>query len=363
MVAPELRLRARGEVARGAFVLTIDLDEPLRGVTALVGRSGAGKSTFLRLLGGFEPRAAAQVALGDERWQEGDGRSLPPHARAVGTVFQEPRLFPHLDVRGNLRFAANSGRKRKGTRLALDEVVQFLDLAPLTQLRPHQLSGGQQQRVALGRALLTPAKLWLFDEPLSSLDAKSRQEIAPYLQRLCKRHAVPIVYVSHSLAEVLTIADQVLVAAEGCVRPVPSLAEFSTSFANPLLGDEAGAVVACRFRRYDPRYQLSELIFGATTLYAPGNLAAAGPVVLLQIPARDVSLATEPVRHVSILNRVEGEIDALRQQGDSVLARVRCGEQKLLARVTRRAVEELRLAPGTRVQALIKSVVVRAVDG
>lgn len=353
-----MRLCAHGEVARGAFVLQADVDLHLRGVAALVGRSGAGKSTFLRLLGGFLPSAAVEVEVGGERWQ-GAGKALPAHLRPVCTVFQEPRLFPHLDAAGNLRFAARAGRHRGGTRLAFDEVVSFLELGPLLPLRPHQLSGGQRQRVALARALLAPAKLWLFDEPLAALDPASRQEIAPYLQRLCRRHAVPIVYVSHALEEVLALADHVLVAANGRVAEVHSLADFSTSFDNPLLGDDAGAVIACRFRRYDARYRLSELAFGTETLYAPGDLAAFGPVVLLHIPARDVSLATAPVAHVSILNRVDAVVEALREQGDAVLVRVRCGEQKLLARVTRRSVDELGLAAGVRVQALIKSAAVR----
>ena len=356
-----MRLRAQGEVVRGGFVLRADVDMNLRGVAALVGRSGAGKSTFLRLLAGFEPGAAADVEVDGDVWQSaGKGAALAAHARAVGIVFQEPRLFPHLDAAANLRFAARCGRRRKGTRLAFDEVVEFLDLAPLLALRPHQLSGGQRQRVALGRALLTPAKLWLFDEPLAALDAVSRAEIAPYLQRLCRHHAVPIVYVSHAIREVLAIADQVLVAADGRVVEVPSLAEFSTSFDNPLLGEDAGAVVAGHFHRYDPRYRLSELTFGTATLYAPGDLSALGPVVLLQIPARDVSLATSPVKDISVLNRVDAVVDALNEQGDSVLVRVRCAEQRLLALLTRRSVDELRLAPGVRVQALIKSVAVRA---
>ena len=356
-----MKLRAQGEVRRGGFQLCADVDMNLRGVAALVGRSGAGKSTFLRLLAGFEPGAAADVEVSGESWQSaGGGATLAAHARAVGLVFQEPRLFPHLDAGANLRFAARAGRRREGTRLAFDEVVEFLDLTPLLPLRPHQLSGGQRQRVALGRALLTPAKLWLFDEPLTALDAPSRAEIAPYLQRLCRHHAVPIVYVSHAIREVLAIADQVLVAADGRVEEVPSLAEFSTSFDNPLLGEDAGAIVACHFRQYDPRYRLSELTFGGTTLFAPGDLAAQGPVVLLQIPARDVSLATGPVRNISVLNRVDAVVDALNEHGDSVLVRVRCGEQRLLALLTRRSVDELRLAPGMRVQALIKSVAVRA---
>ena len=358
-----MRLRVAGRVTRGSFALGLDLDFALDGVAALVGASGAGKSTLLRLIAGFEPNAPATVQVDGEHWQDASAarRSVAAHRRAVSTAFQEPRLFTHLTACGNLEFAAKA-RKRAGARLSFDDVVASLDLEPLLSRYPHQLSGGQRQRVALGRALLAPAKLWLFDEPMSALDADSRREIAPYLRRLCRRHEVPILYVSHSLPEVLSIADQVLLAAAGAVTRVDSLAAFSTSFQTPLLGDEPGAVIACTFQRYDPGYHLSELAFGPTTLFVPGDLAAAGPRLLLHIPARDVSLSTAPVDRVSILNRLPGVIDALHDQGDSMLARVRCGEQNLLARVTRRSVDELGLKPGVRVQALVKSVAVRAGD-
>ena len=357
-----MRLRAQGQVARGGFTLRLDLDVALDGVAALVGASGAGKSTLLRLLAGFEPQAPATVQVGDERWQDasGNSRTVAAHRRSVSTAFQEPRLFPHLTARGNLEYAAKA--RRSGVRLSFDDVVAFLDLEALLGRYPHQLSGGQRQRVALGRALMAPAKLWLFDEPMSALDADSRQEIAPYLHRLCRRHEVPILYVSHSLPEVLSIADQVLLAADGAVTPVDSLAAFSTSFQAPLLGDEAGAVIVCTFQRYDPRYRLSELAFDSATLFVPGDLSAAGPRFSLHIPARDVSLSTAPVDRVSILNRVPGVVDALQDQGDSMLARVRCGKQSLLARVTRRSVDELGLKPGVEVQALVKSVAVRTGD-
>ena len=360
-----MQLRVCGQVVRDGFTLSCDLDLELNGVAALVGASGAGKSTWLRLIAGFEPSAPATVEADGERWQAPQQRSIPAHSRSVSTVFQEPRLFPHLDARRNLEFGQRA-RKRAGTRLAFDDVVGALDLVPLLALYPHQLSGGQRQRVALGRALLAPAKLWLFDEPMSALDAQSRREIAPYLHSLCQRHAVPIVYVSHSLPEVLAVADQVLLAADGQVTLVESVAAFSTSFANPLLGDDPGAVVHCQFRGFDHRYRLSELAFGGASLYVPGDLAAAGPEVALFIPARDVSLSTASIHHVSILNRVDGEVEALRDQGDSVLARVRCGADDeaecLLARITHRSVDELGLAVGVRVQALIKSVAVRTGD-
>ena len=364
-----MRLRVYGRVVRGAFSLTADVDLEIDGVTALVGASGAGKSTVLRLIGGFEPDANVTVEVDGECWQHADRPrpALPPHARSVATVFQESRLFPHLNVRRNLEFASKAPA-RPGVRLSFAEVVRALDLEGLLAHFPHQLSGGQRQRVALGRALLAAAKLWLFDEPLSALDAPSRREIAPYLHRLCRRHAVPIIYVSHSLPEVLALADRVLLAADGRIALVDPIAAFSTSFdapstlGEPMLGDEAGAVIACQFKNYDRRYRLSELTFEGASLFVPGDLSSAADAerpILLHIPARDVSLSTAPVERVSILNRVDGEIDQVAEQGDSLLMRVRCGRQRLLARVTRRSADDLQLGTGVRVQALIKSVAVR----
>ena len=366
-----MRLRVQGRVARGSFSLDADVDLELEGVAALVGASGAGKSTVLRLIAGFEPEADACVEVDGERWQ-GGGRALPPHRRAVGTVFQESRLFPHLTARGNLAFAeraGGSGRKgRSGARLAFGEVVDFLDLQPLLDLRPQQLSGGQRQRVALGRTLLSPARLWLFDEPMSALDAPSRREIAPYLTALCRRHAVPILYVSHALPEVLRIADAFLLAAEGRVSVADSPAAFGAAFDDAEDGD-AGAVIACVFAHYDARYRLSALDFEGVRIHVPGDLSAAPGTILLHIPARDVSISTAPVEHLSILNRVDGVIDALDADAstdasaDAVLVRVRRGGQTLLARITRRSADELGLRVGMRVQALVKSAAVRAGDG
>ena len=352
-----MKLKVNGELVRNTgFRLRAALDMDLDGVAALVGASGSGKSTLLRVIAGFEPGAAVTVEVDGETWQN-DAASLAAHRRPVGTVFQEARLFPHLVARSNLTFAAHA--KRSGARLGFDEVVDFLDLEPLLGQYPGELSGGQRQRVALGRTLLSPAKVWLFDEPMSALDSASRREIAPYLARLCRRHDVPIVYVSHTLAEVLTMADQVMVAVDGDVSRVDSVGEFSTSFTKPSLGDESGAVVSCRFKTYDPHYRLSELAFGESSLFVRGDLSSAGPRIFLHIPARDVSLATTPIDRLSILNRVDGVVDAIDDQGDSALARVRCGDQFLLARVTRRSVDELGLAAGIGVQALIKSVAVR----
>lgn len=355
-----MQLAVQGRIERGDFALAADVNVEVVGVTALVGASGTGKSTLLRLIAGFEASAPVRVQADGEQWQGGSAPAVPAHRRAVGTVFQESRLFPHLTARGNLDFATRA--RRDGVRLSIGEVVDFLDLGPLLDLYPHQLSGGQRQRVALGRTLLAPAKLWLFDEPMSALDPPSRREIAPYLTALCRRHDVPIVYVSHSLPEVLSIAEQVWLAADGRVGPLDPAALGTSSLGAAAADTEAGAVIACRFERFDAEYGLSELLFEGATLYVPGDLSAAGPRILLHIPARDVSLSTAPVHHVSILNRVDGTIEATEASADqrgAVLVRVSCGSQHLLARVTQRSADQLDLALGMKVQALIKSVAVR----
>lgn len=205
----DLRLDIRSRHA--GFTLEIDRTIPLSGVTAIFGPSGAGKSTLLRIIAGFE-RGAGRVAFGHEVWEDGR-RFVPPHRRRVASVFQQPRLFPHLDVRGNLAYAARRARPPG----AVEAMIERFGLAPLSARRPETLSGGEAQRVALARALLTAPRLILMDEPLSALDQARRQEILPFIERLRDVAQVPILYVTHSTAEVARLSGQMLTLAAGRV--------------------------------------------------------------------------------------------------------------------------------------------------
>jgi molybdate transport system ATP-binding protein len=199
-------IEARFQGRLGAFRLDAELTLPAAGVTAIVGPSGCGKTTLLRCIAGLT-RLDGRLVVNGEAWQ--DGRQfLPPHRRAVGFVFQEASLLPHLSVRGNLLF----GFRRAGgpVRISVDEVVSLLGVEPLLDRPPGRLSGGERQRVAIGRALLSQPELLLMDEPLSGLDADSKAEIVTYLSRLHRALAMPILYVSHDPAEVARLAERVL---------------------------------------------------------------------------------------------------------------------------------------------------------
>jgi molybdate transport system ATP-binding protein len=202
------RIEARFRVARENFTLDVDLHLPDRGITALFGPSGCGKTTLLRAIAGLERVPGGRLAVSGERWQDAD-TFIPPHRRALGYVFQETSLFPHLSVRRNLEYGMKRVPENERT-LHWDEVIDWLGLAPLIRQQPHQLSGGQRQRVAIGRALLSSPRLLLMDEPLAALDASARAEILPYLDQLHQRLAIPVLYVSHAVEEVARLADHLL---------------------------------------------------------------------------------------------------------------------------------------------------------
>ncbi|MDC7806160.1 molybdenum ABC transporter ATP-binding protein [Luteimonas sp BLCC-B24] len=192
---------------RGRFARSVRIESSAR-VVALAGPSGAGKTSVLNAIAGLlRPRAGRIVV--DDRVLFDDARriDLPAHRRRIGYVFQDARLFPHLDVRRNLGYGRHA--RREVQAFAFDQVVELLGIAPLLARRPANLSGGEAQRVAIGRALLSQPALLLLDEPLSALDQARREELIPYLQRVRDDLAMPMLYVSHTLDDVRRIADEV----------------------------------------------------------------------------------------------------------------------------------------------------------
>jgi molybdate transport system ATP-binding protein len=199
----------------GAFRLEASFAFPAEGITALSGPSGSGKTTLLRCIAGLE-RLGGRLSVGGETWQD-KRRFVAPHRRPVGVVFQEASLLPHLSVRGNLLYGAK--RTSAKAEVGLDDTIDLLGLGPLLGRSTANLSGGERQRVALGRALLSQPRLLLMDEPLSSLDAGSKAEILPYLERLHRALAIPALYVSHDAGEIARLADRVLLMRDGKVTP------------------------------------------------------------------------------------------------------------------------------------------------
>lgn len=353
-------IRARLHLPRRDFTLDVALSLPERGVSALFGASGCGKTTVLRALAGLE-RAAGRVALGDAVWQDDATRHfVPTHQRAIGYVIQESVLFPHLDVRRNLDY----GRARIAPaqrRIALDQVVELLGIGHLLARRPDTLSGGERQRVAIARALATSPALLLMDEPLAALDAPRKAELLPYLERMHEELAIPIVYVSHALDEVVRLADHLVLMDAGRVAAEGPLPDMLARLDLPLaLGDDAGVVLEGTVAERDARWHLARLDIGEgpCSLWARDQGLPLGRRVRLRVLARDVSLARETQSGTSIGNQLRGKVEAIADDEHPALAlvRVRVGAVPLVARLTRRSVDGLGLAPGTPVWAQVKTV-------
>jgi len=351
-------LRVRLRVDRGAFRLDVDLDLPLRGISALFGHSGSGKTTVLRAIAGLERASGGVVALGDEVWQD-DARGVfvPVHRRAIGYVFQEASLFPHLSVRANLEF----GRKRVPVherRFALEPVTALLGIENLLERRPDGLSGGERQRVAIARALLASPRLLLMDEPLAALDLRRKLEILPYLERMHGELAIPIVYVSHAPDEVARLADHLVLLDDGkAVASGPLTETLARVDLPPSFADDAGVVLDTILAGHEED-ALSRLEFAGGALFVGRRREAVGTRLRCRIHARDVSLALDRPQGTSIVNRLPAVVRAVSATDTPghVLVQLRMGESPLLARITERSRRELGIAPGLRLWVQIKGV-------
>lgn len=324
------------------------------GVTALFGPSGSGKSSVIKVIAGLSRLAAGHVSLDGVTLAEGGRLHLPPHRRRVGVVFQEARLFPHLSVRRNLGYGRLFTPKAE-RRVAEGPVIDTLGIGHLLDRHPATLSGGEQQRVAIGRALLSSPRLLLMDEPLAALDAARRLEILPLIEALRDEFAIPIVYVSHAVEEVARLAAKVVVLGEGRVVREGAPADVLRAGRDRF---EIVSMVEGRLGAPDTAYQLTPVENPAGTLWLNGAIGPAGRAVRVLIHATDVALALEPPAGVTIRTVLSGRVaDIAGDGGPSVTVDVALdGDGRLAASVTRRAADELGLAAGRPVYALVKSV-------
>ncbi len=343
----------------GEFGLDVSFSVPEQGLTALFGRSGAGKTSVIAAIAGLlRPDEGHIRVSGRTLFDSASGEDVPVHRRRVGYVFQEGRLFPHLSVRDNLLY----GQRRSpvvNRRIDLDEILELLGIAALLGRRPRDLSGGEKQRVAIGRALLAQPEVLLMDEPLASLDAPRKREILPYLERLRDELRVPIVYVSHAIEEVVRLANLVVVLDSGRVAAAGTPEELGERLdLRPLLGEfESGAVIDASMEAYDAVFDLSTLAFDGGRLRVPGNAGVIGAKVRVRVRARDVSLATQKPVDISVQNIFEGSVEQVAEEpGAYAELKLRVGNTRFLSRVTRESVSRLGLRTGSRVFLLVKSV-------
>lgn len=330
------------------------------GITALFGRSGVGKTMLVNMLAGLHRPDHGRIALnGQVLFDSAVGIDVPPNRRRLGYVFQEDRLFPHLSVRSNLTYGMKLVPEAE-RRIRFNDVVDLLDIAALLDRRPHYLSGGEKQRVAIGRALLASPRLVLMDEPLASLDADRRAEILPFIEGLRDELDLPVVYVSHSMDEIVRLADTVVLMTRGEVAasgPVEDL--LSRLDLRPLTGRyDAGAVLSAVVEEHIAADQLTRLSVPGGSLLVAALALDVGTALRVRIRARDVTLALQPQEQVSVLNRFHGVVAQIAEdEGPHVDVLVDIGAP-LWARITRRSAAALGLAPGTPVYALIKSVAI-----
>lgn len=358
-------LEVRLNVDFPEFAVNVDLSLPGRGVTALYGHSGSGKTTCLRCIAGLEKATSGFISVNGDVWQDSDrGIFVPPHKRSLGYVFQEASLFPHLTVRGNLEF----GLKRIAARerqVNLEQATTLLGIDHLLTRQPDKLSGGERQRVGIARALLTSPRLLLLDEPLAALDAHRKSEILPYLERLHDELDIPMLYVSHSQDEVARLADHLVLLSDGKALASGPIGETLARLDLPLaMGDDAGVVIDGAVIAYDAAYHLVTVRIPKTDLtlrVAHCALEMSKPL-RFKVQARDVSLSLQAGDQSSILNRlpvtVVSEIPA--DNAAHVLVRLDADGTPLLARITRYSRDQLHLHPGQSLWAQIKSVALLA---
>lgn len=355
----------RLNIAYSGFSLDVDLNLPGRGVTALYGHSGSGKTTCLRCIAGLERAEQGFIRINDEIWQDSaNGIFVPPHKRALGYVFQEASLFPHLSVLANLQFGLKR-IARSQRRVDMAQATELLGIGHLLERHPQHLSGGERQRVGIARALLTSPKLLLMDEPLAALDSQRKSEILPYLQRLHDELDIPLLYVSHAQDEVARLADHLVLLSEGKALASGPIGETLARLDLPMaMGDDAGVIIEGQVCAYDAEYQLLSLQLPATDMsirvtHAP---MAVGQALRCKVHARDISLTLHNSEVSSILNRLPVTVVS-EQSADNaahVLIRLDAGGTPLLARITRYSRDQLGVHPGQSLWAQIKAVAVLA---
>ena len=351
----------RLELTREDFALDVDLALPGQGISVLFGPSGSGKTTLLRCVAGLEPPARGLVRIGGETWLDAAaGIDLPTWRRELGYVFQEASLFEHLDVRRNLQYGLRRAAPTAGTD-ALARAIALLGIGHLLDREVATLSGGERQRVAIARALATQPRLLLLDEPLAALDFARRQDILPWLEKMRDELSLPMLYVTHSADEVARLADHLVLLDAGRAAAAGPVVEVLSAIETPVaVGEDLGTLILARIVERDDAWNLVRAEFDQGDFWIGDQGAPLGRSVRLRVLARDVSLQLGEPAQTSVQNHLRCMVDVIADapHPSQAIVRLRCGSEQLLARVTRRAVHSLGLAPGRQVWALIKAVAI-----
>ena len=353
-----LRLNVKKQL--DPFELVVSEEIPLQGVTAIFGPSGAGKTSLLRLIAGFET-AIGSIEYADATWFDSTKRiNVRPHKRPVGYVHQQPVLFEHLSVQGNINLPLRFNRHRT-RRTKINDVIEAFDLSNLLTNSPATLSGGERQRVAMAQMVLSQPAIMLLDEPLAGLDLDRKAEILPFLHTLAYQLNIPTLYVSHQVDEISHICDRVLVLQQGKVKQFEQTsALFEHLDLHTLSGRlESGSIIQASCLNHDESYDLTHLQVDGQAISVPLiRSLGVGQAAYVRIRARDVSISLSRPIDISIRNVLKGIVASITPLDDSpfVEVEIRCGDAKILSRITRAALDSLQLDVDQEVFALIKSV-------
>jgi molybdate transport system ATP-binding protein len=350
-----MTIEAKIASRRGSFSLDLDFRIEKSGVTALFGPSGAGKTSVVNAIAGLMRPSSGRIVINGRTVFDSAARvDVAVSERRVGYLFQDARLFPHMNVERNLLF----GWRRARSRASAGEIAAIVDMLGIGHLRnrtPRDLSGGERQRVAIGRALLSSPEILLLDEPMASLDVGRRDEILPYLERLRDARRIPILYVSHSLDEVARLADDVVVLEEGRLSAQGSVFDIM-----PSIDPQAGVVLPVTVARHRDD-GLTELDFGGGILLVRRLQLDPGKTLRIRIAAADVMISLRPLTGVSANNLIATQVAEIRSGGPgSIDVVLTAGAATLVARVTESSVSRLALKKGLAVFAVVKAVTVDA---
>jgi molybdate transport system ATP-binding protein len=348
-----LRLQLKKDLTQ----FELELDVSCRyAVTAIYGPSGAGKTSLLNMVAGLLPPDSGEIALDDQiLFSSARGINLAPEKRRIGYVFQDDLLFPHLDVETNLRYGHDLLPAAQ-RRFAPDQIVDLLQLSPLLKRSIRRLSGGERQRIALGRALLSSPQLLLMDEPLASLDQGLKSRIIPYLRHIRREFDIPILYVSHSVAEILELTGQVIVLEKGQVLAHGDFFKIASQPGVLPLIEEHGFenVLPVEIIASDPSAGFSRARCGEQEIKIPFSTQPIGSQLFIGLRADDIILSRKEPEGLSIRNALRGKITEIIDVGGTHLVYVDVG-RRLASKITREAVEELELTVGSEVFCLIKT--------
>tara|TARA_S200000501_G_scaffold190210_1_gene179057 strand:+ start:44291 stop:45358 length:1068 start_codon:yes stop_codon:yes gene_type:complete len=355
-----MNISARFLINRGDFSLDIDLDINAKGIISIYGPSGSGKTTLLRTLAGLEKGDNGYIQIGNQIWQD-KTNYISTHKRAVGFVTQESSLFPHLNVKKNIEYGFKRIHNRE-KNISVNQIVSLLEINHLLERNPKNLSGGEKQKVAIAQAIALNPNLLLLDEPLSALDESNKKEIFPYLKLINKNLNLPVIYVTHDRNEIIALTDIIILLDHGKIKATGQIKDLFSSLELSFAHEkDALTIIEADVIENDKSYGLTILKFKGGRFIINSKPLQVGTKVRLQVFARDISITLQKQRDTSILNILPVIIDDLSVENDSVVTiRLMANETPLLARLTRKSVEELNLKPKDKVFAQVKTIALLA---